>query len=81
LEFLQEVGTVDESGYVNDESYQLLTFDLVSNPSNHPSWVKGVYEAESFADDSIKKEEQISETEAKKVYKNYLLSELKKMFK
>lgn len=75
------LGTVDESGYVNDESYQLLTFDLVSNPSNHPSWVKGVYEGATFGDTTTEKVSQISESEAKKAYKNYLLSELKKMFK
>ena len=75
------LGTVDPDGYVNNDSYQLLTFDLVSNPSNHPSWVNGVYEGATFADASntVEKKEEISESEAKKAYKNYLLSELKKL--
>ena len=49
------LGTVDEDGYVNNESYRLLAYDLVGNPSNHPSFVKGIYEAQEFViyDDSF----------------------------
>lgn len=42
------LGQVDENKYVKDESYRLLAYDLVSNPSNHPSFVKGIYEAQDF---------------------------------
>jgi len=42
------LGTVEESGYVNDDSYRLLAYDLVANPSNSPSFVKGIYEEKEF---------------------------------
>jgi len=42
------LGTVNEDGYVNDATYRLLAYDLVGNPSNHPSFVKGIYEAQEF---------------------------------
>jgi hypothetical protein len=42
------LGQVDENKYVKDESYRLLAYDLVSNPSNHPSFVKGIYEGQDF---------------------------------
>lgn len=42
------LGSVDESGYVNDGSYKLITWDLVGNPSNHPSWVKGIFEGKTW---------------------------------
>lgn len=74
------LGSVDESGYVNDGSFNLLTFDLVSNPSNHPSWVKGVYEGATFNSNGVEDSGDLSEQEAKKAYKNYILSELKKLF-
>ena len=41
------LGTVSEDGTVN-EDYQLLTWDLVTEPSNGPSWVKGIYEGKSW---------------------------------
>ncbi len=41
------LGTVDEDGYVN-EDYKLLTWDLVTDPSNNPSWVDGIYEGKEF---------------------------------
>ena len=38
------LGTVDEKeGYVNDD-YSLITWDLVTDPSNSPSWVNGIFE-------------------------------------
>jgi hypothetical protein len=42
------LGQVDEDKYVKDESYRLLAYDLVLSPSNGPSWVKGIYEAQDF---------------------------------
>jgi len=41
------LGTVGDDGYVN-EDFKLLTYDLVTDPSNNPSWVKGVYEGQEF---------------------------------
>lgn len=42
------LGQVDEDKYVKDESFRLLAYDLVANPSNHPSFVNGIYEAAEF---------------------------------
>lgn len=41
------LGTVAEDGYVN-EDFKLITWDLVTDPSNNPSWVNGVYEAKTW---------------------------------
>jgi len=37
------LGTVSEEGYVN-EDFNLITWDLVTDPSNNPSWVNGIFE-------------------------------------
>jgi len=42
------LGSVNEDGYVDDKSYQLITWDLVSSPSNIPSWVNGIYESKEW---------------------------------
>jgi hypothetical protein len=42
------LGTVADDGYVN-EDFSLLTYDLVSDPSNPSSWVNGIYEGREFA--------------------------------
>jgi len=42
------LGTVGEDGYVN-EDFHLITWDLVTDPSNNPSWVNGIYEGQTFA--------------------------------
>jgi hypothetical protein len=42
------LGTVAEDGYVN-EDFHLITWDLVTDPSNNPSWVNGIYEGTEFA--------------------------------
>lgn len=73
------LGTVDEGGTVNDSSYQMLTFDLVSNPSNSPSWLNGIYEGSTFEVSSSSEEDILTEEEAKKQYGTYILSELKKI--
>jgi len=49
------LGTVNDDGYVN-EDYKLICYDLVTDPSNHPSWVNGIYEGESFAVPELKKD-------------------------
>ena len=41
------LGTVSESGYVN-EDFNLITWDLVTDPSNNPSWVNGIYEGKEW---------------------------------
>lgn len=42
------LGVVEEDSYVKDDSFKLLGYDLVGNPSNNPSFVKGIYEAKDF---------------------------------
>jgi len=41
------LGTVSEEGYVN-EDFNLITWDLVTDPSNHPSWIKGIFEGKTW---------------------------------
>jgi hypothetical protein len=42
------LGTVNESdNYVNDD-YFLITWDIVTSPSNQTSWVNGIYEGQDF---------------------------------
>jgi len=53
------LGTVDEDGFVN-EDFQLITWDMVTDPSNSPSWVSGIYEGNTF-DDYFKKEPTIED--------------------
>ena len=74
------LGTVsEEDNYVNDD-FNLITWDLVTDPSNHPSWVKGIYEAQVFEfpspEDAKNKEEEsrllITLPEAQNVYKRHI---------
>jgi hypothetical protein len=51
------LGTVAEDGYVN-EDYKLITWDLVTDPSNNPSWVNGIYEGKEFDIPCICKEDK-----------------------
>lgn len=41
------LGTINENGTVN-EDYSLLTYDIVSNPSNKGSFVNGILEGKEF---------------------------------
>lgn len=41
------LGTVSEDGKVNQD-FMLLTYDIVASPSNHGSWVNGIYEGTDF---------------------------------
>ena len=62
------LGTVNEDGYVNDSSYKLITWDLVGNPSNIPSWVNGIYEAKEWIvaeDGHLEESNPLNETEKK----------------
>lgn len=41
------LGTVAEDGNVN-EDFNLITWDLVTDPSNNPSWINGIYEGQEW---------------------------------
>jgi len=43
------LGSVSEEGYVN-EDFNLITWDMVTDPSNHPSWVNGIFEGKEFGE-------------------------------
>ncbi len=42
------LGTVSEEGNVN-EDFNLITWDLVTDPSNSPSWVNGIFEGKTWS--------------------------------
>ena len=74
------LGTVGDDGYVNDD-FNLITWDLVADPSNNPSWVNGIYEGKQFEvageEPEVEKEEviiedEMTEEEAKKKFGDYL---------
>jgi hypothetical protein len=68
------LGTVAEDGYVN-EDFNLITYDLVTDPSNKPSWVNGIYEGREFSIPGVKdtdmNEDKIKEAQA--AYFKYLM--------
>jgi len=89
------LGTVNEKdNYVNDD-YFMITWDLVIDPSNQPSWVTAITESKEFDVPWIqptKKEdidptdektikEQISIAEARKEYFNSLMKFIEKVEK
>lgn len=66
------LGTVNEDGYVNNSSYKLITWDLVGNPSNIPSWVNGIYEGKEWIiaeDGHLQETNKLSENEKKEAQK------------
>jgi hypothetical protein len=69
------LGTVGDDGYVN-EDFHLITWDLVTDPSNNPSWVNGIFEGQSFTmpgqDEKAIDKDKIKE--AQKVYFDYLVN-------
>lgn len=69
------LGTVGDDGYVN-EDFHLITWDLVTDPSNNPSWVNGIFEGQSFTIpgqvDVNPSENQIKD--AQKAYFDYLMN-------
>jgi hypothetical protein len=76
------LGTVGDKGYVN-EDFNLITWDLVTDPSNSPSWVNGIFEGQEFQIIPVKKNE-ISEADIKKAqryYSDYLKNFLDSMLK
>ena len=77
------LGTVDEDGTVN-EDYNLITWDLVTDPSNGPSWVNGIFEGKTQGigtDIEDSKEKEMSEDEAKELFYKYILENIKKIEK
>ena len=71
------LGTVNDDGYV-DESFNLITFDLVGDPSNQSSWMNGIYESACF-DETGKvmqdiDDELIGMSEAKEEFGKYIKS-------
>jgi hypothetical protein len=72
------LGTVNETdNYVNDD-YNLICYDLVSSPSNDPSWVKGIYEGKEFEVPDNKIEVIPEEKVEEKVDEALLLEEARK---
>lgn len=60
------LGTVADDGNVNDD-FTLLTWDLVTEPSNNPSWVNGIFEGKDFSSNREKElQKKIDELEAEK---------------
>jgi len=77
------LGTVSEDGTVN-EDYNLITWDLVTDPSNGPSWVNGIYEGKTWKlveGEEEQEEESISESELKKLYFQYIMENIKNIEK
>lgn len=77
------LGTVAEDGTVN-EDYNLITWDLVTDPSNGPSWVNGIYEGKTWGNGVEIEELQekgLTEEEAKEEYYKYVLENIKKIEK
>lgn len=67
------LGTVSEEGYVN-EDFNLITWDLVTDPSNHPSWVNGIYEGKEWNIDGKEEKDETSEMikEAKEAHRRQI---------
>lgn len=77
------LGTVSEDGTVN-EDYQLLTWDLVTDPSNGPSWVDGIFEGKTWdLGNKFDKEEdeKLTEEEAQEIYTKYIRETINKIAK
>ena len=55
------LGTVAEDGNVN-EDFNLITWDLVTDPSNNPSWINGIFEDKEWLLKVVdKKDKEIEE--------------------
>lgn len=72
------LGTVGDDGYVN-EDFNLITWDLVTDPSNNPSWVNGIYEARTWELELPDKEPNLDE--ARKHLKKHLWQVIEKIEK
>ena len=77
------LGTVNDDGYVNDD-LKLVTWDLVTDPSNGPSWVNGIYEGQEFVIPDSQLPEEAVEKEKKQAQDEWVkqfwqvLDEIKK---
>jgi hypothetical protein len=68
------LGTVNETdNYVNDD-FNLVCWDLITNPSNPTSWMKGIYEGKEFSLPVIepKEDPNVKIQEAKKAYYKHI---------
>jgi len=76
------LGTVSDDGYVN-EDFNLLTWDIVTDPSNHPSWVNGIYEGKEWEplERKIKKEIIPTLEDAKKAHERQIWQVLENISK
>ena len=80
------LGTVAEDGTVN-EDYNLLTWDLVTDPSNGPSWVNGIFEGKTwdlgdkFSGEEEVEEDSLTETQAKEEYFRHIMESIKEIEK
>ena len=76
------LGTVGDDGYVN-EDFNLLTYDLVTDPSNHPSWVDGIYEGRDFILPGIKEVKVVEPSleEAKEAHERQIWQVIKQIEK
>lgn len=71
------LGTVAEDGTVN-EDYNLLTWDLVTDPSNGPSWVNGIFEGKQWGlGEDVVTEDSISEAQAKEEYFKHIMESIR----
>lgn len=79
------LGTVAEDGTVN-EDYNLLTWDLVTDPSNGPSWVNGIYEGKTWdlgskfsgEEEEVQvKEKSLTEKQAREEYFKHIMESIK----
>lgn len=73
------LGTVSENGYVN-EDFNLITWDLVTDPSNNPSWVNGIYEGKEFGTNEIP-EEKIDILQKLTEYEEKMISRIASIMK
>lgn len=76
------LGTVGDDGYVN-EDYNLICWDLVTDPSNNPSWVNGIYEGRTWEieipDRPLTEQEQL--VEAQESFKKHVWQVIEKIEK
>ena len=76
---IRGLGTVNENGEVNNESYNMLTFDLVSNPSCQRAWVNGIYEGATFELNDGNLQTDINRIEEKKQAEQEYVKYLKEL--
>jgi len=74
------LGTVGEDGYVN-EDFSLLVYDAVTDPSNNPSWVKGIYEGQEFFTIENPKEKEKKIDEHLEILQQFAKAPKSKIFK